>query len=194
MSSHILKHSGATQILCFLPCPPPPAQRMSKLFCKCQSKYGKVKTKAKTSAKIRRKKSCQARVFTEKRVAGRVFKIWPSLNLMHSPITPSLWSFQRMKDCCLLFMGSVVIGKMVTSPSSGTNLNLLQTVSILSLSLNNGQQCWSWKESVGLPGVDSVFILFITLPNLAVVFYLLFCLWLFQEGGFHWSPGRPKRG
>lgn len=166
---------------------PSSAQRISILFYKCQSRCGRSP----------RKSFCQKQkkrgVFIEKGVAERVFEIWPSLDLMCAPVTPSLTSFQRMKYCCPLYMGYVMISKMVTSPSSGINLKLLQIMIIMPPSLNNGCQCWSWKDSTSLATVVTVFLLFITLPNLGVVFYLLlFSLWFLQEGGFHWSPGCPK--
>lgn len=132
-------------------------------------------------------------VFIEKGVAEKVFKIWPSPDLMCAPVTPSLRSFQRLKYCCPLYMGYVKISKMVTSSSPGRNLKLLQIMIIMPPSLNNGCECWTWRDSTVLTRVVSVFLLFITLPNLGMVFYLLlFPLWSLQEGGFHWSPGCPK--
>lgn len=155
---------------------------------------GQVRTQAKAAAKSRRKAACQARGgdLIEKGVAGRVFEIWPSLNLLYAPVTPCLWSFQRMKHCCLLYKGSMVISKMVTSPSSGINLKRLQIMIIMPPSLNNGRQCWFWRESPELPRLVGFHFVY-ALPNPRVVLYLLlFCLQLFQGRSFHWSPGCPK--
>ena len=132
-------------------------------------------------------------VLIEKGVAEQVFKIWPSPDLGCVPVMPSLRSFQRIKYCCPLYMGCVIISKMVISSSSGRNLKLLQITIIMPPSLNHGCEYWSWRDSPVLSRVVSVFLLFITLPNLGVVFYLLlFPLWSLQEGGFHWSSRCQK--
>lgn len=72
-------------------------------------------------------------------------------------------------------MGYAVISKMVTSPSSGINLKLLQTVITSAPQL---EQCVSVLILEGKlwATCSCVFTWFIALPNLGAVSYLLFFL------------------
>lgn len=126
-------------------------------------------------------------------MAGRVCEIWPSLNLVCVPVTPSFWSSSKWNTAAF-WTWIVVIGKIVTYLSSGINIKLLQIMIIMPPHSNNGHQCWSRRESTGLPRFLSVSILFIVLPNLGVVFCLLLYCVIISGKRLSLKLGAPEGG